>query len=109
MSCVKPWKKRVSSFATHFKGQFQNWDVNNEMLHATFYKTHAGEDIWAWSFRQAHELDPQVPLFVNDFNILSVDQSKTDVETDSYVSSIRRLMVQGSSCWRGRHSRAPLE
>jgi len=47
-------------------------------------------------FKRVHELDPDVKLFVNDFNVLSVDKDFEKVETDEYVTSIRRLLDQGT-------------
>jgi GH35 family endo-1,4-beta-xylanase len=89
-------EKRLTNAVTHFRGRFVHWDVNNEMLHGTFFKDRLGETIWPWMFKRVHELDPDVKLFVNDFNVLSVDKDFEKVETDEYVSSIRRLLDQGA-------------
>jgi GH35 family endo-1,4-beta-xylanase len=89
-------EKRLTSAVTHFRGRFVHWDVNNEMLHGTFFKDRLGESIWPWMFKRVRELDPDVKLFVNDFNVLSVDKDFEKVETDEYVSSIRRLLDQGA-------------
>jgi GH35 family endo-1,4-beta-xylanase len=87
---------RLTSAVTHFRGRFVHWDVDNEMLHGTFFKDGLGESIWPWMFKRAHELDPEAKLFVNEFNILSVDQAFDRVQTDEYVASIRRLIEQGA-------------
>jgi endo-1,4-beta-xylanase len=87
---------RLTSAVTHFRGRFVHWDVDNEMLHGSFFKDGLGESIWPWMFKRAHEMDPEVKLFVNDFNILSVDQAFDQVQTDEYVASIRRLLDQGA-------------
>lgn len=89
-------EKRLTNAVTHFRGRFVHWDVNNEMLHGTFFKDRLGETIWPWMFKRVHELDPDVKLFVNDFNVLSVDKDFEKVETDEYVTSIRRLLDQGT-------------
>ncbi len=89
-------EQRLKSAVTHFRGRFVHWDVNNEMLHGTFFKDGLGESIWPWMFKRAHELDPEAKLFVNEFNILSVDQNFEQVQTDEYVASIRRLLNQGA-------------
>ena len=87
---------RLTSAVTHFRGRFVHWDVDNEMLHGTFFKDGLGESIWPWMFKQAHELDPEAKLFVNEFNILSVDQAFDQVQTDQYVASIRYLLDEGA-------------
>ncbi len=89
-------EKRLTNAVTHFRGRFVHWDVNNEMLHGTFFKDRLGETIWPWMFKRVHELDPDVKLFVNDFNVLSVGKDFEKVETDEYVTSIRRLLDQGT-------------
>ncbi|MBN1123967.1 MAG: endo-1,4-beta-xylanase, partial [Sedimentisphaerales bacterium] len=89
-------EKRLESVVTHFRGQFVHWDVNNEMLHGTFFKDRLGESIWPWMYKRTHELDPEVKLFVNEFNILSVDQAYKQVQTDEYIASIRSLLDQGA-------------
>jgi GH35 family endo-1,4-beta-xylanase len=87
---------RIESAVTHFRGRFVHWDVDNEMLHGSFFKDGLGESIWPWMFKRAHELDPDVKLFVNEFNILSVDQNFEEVQTDEYIASIRHLLDQGT-------------
>ena len=89
-------EKRVESVVTHFCGKFVHWDVNNEMLHGNFFKDGLGESIWSWMFKRTHELAPEVKLFVNEFNILSVDKDFKQVQTDEYIASIRRLLSEGA-------------
>lgn len=89
-------ERRLESVVTHFRGKFVSWDVDNETLHGDFFKSRLGESIWPWMFKRAHELDPGAKLFVNEFNILSVDQDFNDVQTDEYVAHIRWLIAQGA-------------
>jgi len=87
---------RMDSAVNHFRGAFVHWDVDNEMLHGSFFKDRLGADIHVWMYKRARELDPTVRLFVNEFNILSVDKDFTQVQTDEYVADIRRLIEQGA-------------
>ena len=87
---------RMDSAVKHFRGQFVHWDVDNEMLHGSFFKDRLGEDIHVWMYKRARELDPDVKLFTNEFNILSVDQDFKEVQTDEYVAHIRKLREQGA-------------
>jgi GH35 family endo-1,4-beta-xylanase len=89
-------EKRLESAVKHFHGRFLHWDVNNEMLHGKFFKDGLGESIWPWMIKRAHELDPDAKLFVNEFNILSVDQNFKQVQTDEYVAAVRGLIAQGA-------------
>ena len=96
MNCIKRSKASSKARAAHFRGRFQHWDVNNEMLHGSFFRDRLGEAIEPWMFQRAHELDPDAKLFVNDYNILSVDKDFDDVQTGEYVAQIRKLLAQGA-------------
>jgi endo-1,4-beta-xylanase len=87
---------RMDSAVSHFRGKFVHWDVDNEMLHGTFFKDRLGEDIHVWMYQRARELDPDVKLFVNEFNIMSVDKDFNEVQTDEYVADVRRLREKGA-------------
>lgn len=89
-------ERRLVSAVEHFRGRFVHWDVNNEMLHGSFFKDRLGEDIHPWMFIRAHELDPEAKLFVNEFNILSVDQAYERVQVDEYIEHIRWLQSRGA-------------
>lgn len=47
---------------------FMQWDVNNEMLHGSFFADHEGLAIRDWMYLTAASVDPGVDLFVNDFD-----------------------------------------
>ncbi len=89
-------ERRLESAVSHFRGKFVSWDVNNEMLHGDFFKARLGESIWPWMYKRTRELDPEAKLFVNEFNILSVDQDFNDVQVDEYIAQIRWLIEQGA-------------
>jgi endo-1,4-beta-xylanase len=89
-------ERRLESVVPHFRGKLVSWDVDNETLHGDFFKARLGEAIWPWMFQRAHELDPDVKLFVNEFNVLSVDQDFNEVQTDEYVTHTRWLIDQGT-------------
>ncbi|RPJ36220.1 MAG: endo-1,4-beta-xylanase [Planctomycetaceae bacterium] len=87
---------RMDSAVNHFRGKFVHWDVDNEMLHGTFFSGRLGEDIHVWMYKRARELDPDVKLYTNEFNVLSVDKDFNEVQTDEYVAQVRRLREQGA-------------
>ena len=89
-------EQRIDSIAAHYRGKVVHWDVNNEMLHGTFFQDRLGEGIHAWMFKRAHEIDPKARLFVNEFNILSVDKDFKETQIDEYVAQIRKLIDDGA-------------
>ncbi len=89
-------EQRIESITAHYRGSVVHWDVNNEMLHGSFFKDRLGEGIHAWMFKRAHEIDPKARLFVNEFNILSVDKDFKETQVDEYVTQIRQLIEDGA-------------
>ncbi len=89
-------EQRMNSAVTHFRGRFVHWDINNEMLHGSFYKDHLGDNIRPWMFKRAHALDPDATLFVNEFNVLSADQNFGSVQVDAYIEQIQELISEGA-------------
>jgi GH35 family endo-1,4-beta-xylanase len=85
-------ERRIDSVMTRYQGKVVHWDVNNEMLHGTFFRDRLGEGIHGWMYKRAHEIDPTVKLFVNEFNILSVDKDFQATQVDEYVAQIRQLL-----------------
>ena len=83
-------EERLESVVGHFDGRFQHWDVNNEMLHGSFFQDRLGPDIRKWMFERTRQLDPDVKLFVNDFNIISGN------EAYDYVDQVQQLLDEGA-------------
>ncbi len=83
-------ESRMNSVVNHFKGRFVHWDVNNEMLHGSYYKDRLGDSIRTWMFQAANAIDPDCRLFVNDYNIVSGS------DTNAYHSQIQNLISSGA-------------
>jgi GH35 family endo-1,4-beta-xylanase len=83
-------ESRMNSAVNHFKGKFVHWDVDNEMLHGSFYKDRLGEAIHTWMFQAAHEIDPNCKLFVNDYSVVAGN------ETEAYKTQIQNLIANGA-------------
>lgn len=81
---------RITSVVNHFKGKYVHWDVNNEMLHGSFFKDRLGAAIWPYMYQRVRALDPNVKLFVNDYNVIEYDE---DV---AYKAQIKSLLDQGA-------------
>ncbi|MEO7213851.1 endo-1,4-beta-xylanase [Mucilaginibacter sp.] len=77
-------KEHITTVVKHFKGKIYAWDVVNEAIddkpenyfrNTSWYKI-CGEDFIAKAFEYAHEADPSVALYYNDYN--SEDESKRE-------------------------------
>ena len=81
---------RINSAVGNFKGTFQHWDVNNEMLHGNYYGNRLGNWINPWMFVHARTQDANVKLFVNDYNVVAGN------ETDAYKQQILALIASNA-------------
>ena len=69
----------------------EGWDVNNEMIHGSFFVDQSGDPgIRVEMFQRAAERSPELLLFVNDYNIIA------GTEADTYTSLIQDLLDQGA-------------
>uniref|UniRef100_A0A804P959 GH10 domain-containing protein n=1 Tax=Zea mays TaxID=4577 RepID=A0A804P959_MAIZE len=100
---------RINGLLTRYKGKFKHYDVNNEMLHGSFYQDKLGKDIRATMFKTASELDPDALLFVNDYNV----ESMCDIHAtpEAYIQLKREWLTHshghadenGEYKFRGHH------
>nr|GMD91356.1 endo-1,4-beta-xylanase A-like [Ipomoea batatas] len=87
-------QNRLTSLLTRYKGKFPQYDVNNEMLHGSFYQDHLGKEIRVNMFKTAHQLDPSAVLFVNDYHVEDYSDSRSSPE--KYIDHILDLQEQGA-------------
>ncbi|PNY13254.1 endo-1,4-beta-xylanase A-like protein [Trifolium pratense] len=85
-------QNRLTGLLTRYKGKFNHYDVNNEMLHGSFYQDRLGKDIRANMFKTAHQLDSSATLFVNDYHI--EDGCDTTSCPEKYIQHILDLLKQ---------------
>jgi endo-1,4-beta-xylanase len=81
---------RLNSAVNHFKNTFVHWDVNNEMLHGNYYGNRLGNWVNPWMFQHARAQDSNAVLFVNDYNVVSGN------ETDAYKQQIQNLLASNA-------------
>ncbi|KAK8963670.1 hypothetical protein KSP40_PGU019519 [Platanthera guangdongensis] len=106
-SAVQPWlqslnknsltiavQNRLTGLLTRYKGKFKHYDVNNEMLHGSFYQDRLGKDIRANMFKISSQLDPSPLLFVNDYHV--EDGTDTRASPEKYIKQIIELQDQGA-------------
>lgn len=69
------------------KGLVEHWDVNNENLHGTFFQDHTHDQNYNLEiFRIAHRADPDVKLFLNDYNVVASGAS-----TGAYLAQTQQF------------------
>jgi endo-1,4-beta-xylanase len=83
-------QNRINSVVGRYHDVFVHWDVNNEMLHGSFYRDRFGSWIHTWMFQQAHAVDSDCKLFVNDYNVVAGGQ------TEEYRAQIAGLLADGA-------------
>ena len=82
-------KNRAETVAARYKGRFVEYDLNNEMVHGNYYEDRLGSDITLKMARWAQSGDPDIKLFLNDYDIL------TGIKLPEYMAQIRGLLKQG--------------
>ncbi|CAI9116037.1 OLC1v1017081C1 [Oldenlandia corymbosa var. corymbosa] len=106
-NAVQPWvralngndlisavQNRVTGLVTRYKGKFKHYDVDNEILHSSFYKDRLGNSIRAYMFNTTRQLDPLPTLFLNDFHIEDGNDFRSSPE--KYTQLILDLKQQGA-------------
>jgi len=83
-------EERIDETVARYAGRLPHWDVNNEMLHGSFFEDVLGPDINAFMFRRAAQVDPGAMLFVNDYNIITAG------EFFDYADQIQDLLNRGA-------------
>lgn len=82
-------KARAQEIARRYRGQFAEYDLNNEMLHGNYYEERLGTNITRDMANWMRQEDPQAVLYLNDYDIL------TGRRLDDYAAQIRKFLDQG--------------
>ncbi len=82
-------KARALDVGRRYRGQFAEYDLNNEMIHGNYYEERLGTNITLQMAQWVREGDPSAMLFLNDYDIL------TGARLDDYLRQIRTLLAQG--------------
>jgi len=82
-------KNRAETVTSRYKGRFTEYDLNNEMIHGNYYEERLGPEITKLMAEWALNGDPEVKLWLNDYDIL------TGNRLADYMAHIRKLLKQG--------------
>lgn len=82
-------KNRAETLTARYKGRFAEYDLNNEMIHGNYYEKRLGPDITKKMTEWCKNGDPDVKLYLNDYDIL------TGKKLPEYMAQIRLLLGQG--------------
>ncbi|CAO2204787.1 unnamed protein product [Urochloa humidicola] len=107
-NAVQPWvralnaehlraavESRLRGLVSRYSGRFPHYEVNNEMLHGSFYRTRLGDDdVDAHMFRETAAIDAAPALFVNDYNVESGNDPNATPE--KYVALVTDLQRRGA-------------
>lgn len=92
---IERMRKHIHTVVTHFKGKVKGWDVVNEaiewdgkMRESKFYKI-IGEEFISLAFKFAHEADPDVELYYNDYGM------DGKMKREAVVRMVRKLKADG--------------
>jgi endo-1,4-beta-xylanase len=86
----------ITTVVKHFKGKLYQWDVVNEVFDEdgtyrdSLWLQQLGPGYIADAFRWAHEADPKVKLFFNDYNVEGVNAKST-----AYYELAKQLKAGG--------------
>jgi len=82
-------KNRAETISARYKSRFVEYDLNNEMIHGNYYEDRLGPEITKRMAEWAQNGDPDIKLFLNDYDIL------TGNRLTDYLAHIRLLLKQG--------------
>ncbi len=93
-------KRRITDAMTHFKGKIDQWDIINEIIHGDSQKVEvpgmlvkrSGDpDIFSWIFKEARAIDPDVPMAVNEFDVIETPVTPAK----EYITEIKSIESKG--------------
>jgi endo-1,4-beta-xylanase len=92
-------REHINNVMGHYRGQLVAWDVVNEAIsddqssrRKTIWQEIIGPDYIEMAFRWAHEADPNVPLFYNDYN-----GEELGAKSDAIYDLVKDLQERGVS------------
>lgn len=88
-------RDHIHTVVGHYKGRIKGWDVVNEAImedgsyrHSPFYDI-IGEEFIPLAFQYAHEADPDVELYINDYSMWE------EPKRNKYIEIVNDLKARG--------------
>ncbi len=82
-------RNHAMEITSRYKGRIDEFDLNNEMLHHSWYEDQLGEGIRGSMFFWAKQGNPDAVLYLNDYSILAGGKE------DKYIKQIRDFLSRG--------------
>ena len=86
----------VADTVAHYKGQLVDWDVINEPFSNHLVMDRVGKQVMVDWFKAARAADPDVKLFINDYEILASNNQLSTRHQNHYYDTIKYLKDQGA-------------
>ena len=89
-------RNHITALVTHYRGQLYAWDVVNEALNedgslrSSFWLQRLGPSYIGDAFRAARAADPNVKLYLNDYNVEGIG-----AKSDGMFALVQSLLQQG--------------
>lgn len=81
---------RVGSIVSRYSSNVIAWDVMNENMHNSYYEDILGPNASAMFYQITRALDPEVPLFLNEYNTLEYPRDMDSIPS-KYVEKIKEI------------------
>lgn len=82
-------KRRARIVAGRYAEKIDELDVNNEMLHCSYFRDRLGDAVVEQMFKDAKSANKNARLYLNDYGILDGQQ------LDAYTEQIRSMLDEG--------------
>ncbi|MDZ7723303.1 MAG: endo-1,4-beta-xylanase [candidate division KSB1 bacterium] len=87
--------KRIDETVNMFKGRLTDWDLINEPAHHRDIINIFGEDVVIDWYARAHQLDPETPMYVNQWAVFNDVYHKSFLKWVELLASSERASLDG--------------
>ena len=86
----------VEPYVYAYKGKLAQWDVLNEISQWNYIRTHFDTtQLYVDVLNAVHRIDPDVKLYVNEYNTEGKDKGQDEYVVEGLVDLIKRLKEEG--------------